>query len=269
MAGAFSSNLTVAEALVVREAGVSPIAQVMGSSVYRIGWQAMPWGTRGWGSSLQAGETFELETQTEAWNAGRSLALGRLHDEAVAAGADAVVGVRLRRGNYEWGGDLVEFIAVGTAVRLDRVELEDRPVLSHLSGQDFAKLVRHGFWPVGIVAGSTVAYVAAGWGQQSRVSGMFSGRQNQELPDYTRGLYDARALAMARVTREAHGLHAHGVVGVTIERRQSQRERDVGGTTYTDLILEMHVLGTAIVEVRHDAPTPETYIALPLQREVS
>jgi uncharacterized protein YbjQ (UPF0145 family) len=269
MARAFSSNLSVSEALVVREAGVTPIAQVMGSSVYRVGWQTTPWGARGWGTSLQAGQTFELETQTEAWNEARSLALGRLRDEAVAAGADAVVGLRLTRGGFSWGGDLVEFVAVGTAVRVERFELDDRPVLSNLSGQDFAKLVRHGFWPVGIVAGSTVAYVAAGYGQQSRLSGMFSSRQNQELPDYTRGLYDARELAMARLSRQAHALHAHGVVGVSIERSQSTRERDVGGITYADLILEMHVLGTAIVEVRHDAPTPETYIALPLQREAS
>jgi uncharacterized protein YbjQ (UPF0145 family) len=269
MARPFSSDLTVGEAFVVREAGVTPIAQVMGSSVYRVGWQTMPWGARGWGISLQAGETFELETQTAAWNEARSLALGRLRDEAVAVGADAVVGMRLTRGGDEWGGDLVEFVAIGTAVRLDRFELDVAPVISHLSGQDFAKLVRHGFWPVGIVAGSTIAYVAAGWGQQSRVSGMFSGRQNQELPDYTQGLYDARELAMARVSREAHALHAHGVVGVTIDRREHTRERDVGGTTYTDLVIELHVLGTAIVEVRHDAPAPEKFLALPLQQESS
>ena len=269
MARAFSSDLTVPEAFVVREAGVRPIGQVMGSCVYRIGWQTTPWGARGWGSSLQAGQTFELETQTDAWNEARTRALSRLHDEAVAVDADAVVGVRLTRGGYAWGEDLVEFVAIGTAVRLERVELDARPVLSLLSGQDFAKLVRHGFWPVGIVAGSTIAYVAAGWGQQSRVSGLFSGRQNQELPDYTRGLYDARELALARLSREAHALHAHGVVGVTIDRSQSRRDRDVGGTTYADLIVELHVLGTAIVEVRHDAPDPATLIALPLQREVS
>ena len=38
--------------------------------------------------------------------------------------------------------------------------------------------------------------------------------------------------------------------------------------TYRDLIIELHVLGTAIVEVRHDAPPPAKYIALPLDREV-
>jgi uncharacterized protein YbjQ (UPF0145 family) len=258
----------VPEALVVREAGVQPIAQVMGSSVYRVGWQTTPWGARGWGSSLKAGETFELDNQTNAWNEARSLAIGRLRDEAAAAGADAVVGVRLQRGDYAWGGDLVEFVAFGTAVRFERFELGDAPVLSNLSGQDFAKLVRHGFWPVGIVAGSTVAYVAAGYGQQSRASGLFSGRQNQELPDYTQGLYDARRMAMARVSRQAHELHAHGVVGVTIDRSQTSRERDIGGTTYVDLIIELHVVGTAIVEVHHDAPEPATLIALPLQPEV-
>jgi uncharacterized protein YbjQ (UPF0145 family) len=265
---AFGSNLSVPEALVVREAGVRPIAQVMGSSVYRVGWQAMPWGARGWGTSLQAGQTFELDNQTDAWNQARSLAIGRLRDEAAAAGADAVVGVRLQRGDYAWGGDLVEFVAFGTAVRFERFEIDDAPVLSNLSGQDFAKLVRHGFWPVGIVAGSTVAYVAAGYGQQSRASGMFSGRQNQELPDYTQGHYDARHLAMARLGRQAHALHAHGVVGVTIERSQSERERSVAGTSYADLIIELHILGTAIVEVRHDAPDPQKLIALPLQPEV-
>ena len=154
-------------------------------------------------------------------------------------------------------------------MRLERFELDARPVLSHLSGQDFAKLVRHGFWPVGIVAGSTIAYVAAGWGQQSRVSGLFSGRQNQELPDYTRGLYDARELAMARLSREAHELHAHGVVGVTIDRRQSRRDRDVGGTTYARP-------DRRAARPRHRdrrGPSrradPATFIALPLQREVS
>ena len=128
--------------------------------------------------------------------------------------------------------------------------------------------MRHGFWPVGLVAGSTVAYVVAGYGQQARSSGLFSGRQNQELPDYTRGMYDARALVMERVTREAHRLHAHGVVGVTIERSEQTRDRDAGGMTYRDVIIEMHVLGTAIVEVRHDAPPPAKYLALPLDREV-
>jgi uncharacterized protein YbjQ (UPF0145 family) len=262
----FSSALGAGEHLAVRGAGLVPLTQVMGVSYYKLGWQNMPWGSSrgGWGAPPD-GETFELEAQTEAWNEARRLAVGRLRDEAVAAGADAVVGVEIRRGLRDWATDLVEFVAVGTAVRSTHLDFGgDAPLLCSLSGQDVAKLVAHGFWPVGIVGGSTVAYVASGWQQAQRSRGFFSGRQNQELPDFSQGLYDARALAMARVTRDAHALHAHGVVGVSIDRSQREREREINNTTYIDLIISMHVLGTAIVEVADPPPAPSKYIALPL-----
>jgi uncharacterized protein YbjQ (UPF0145 family) len=267
---AFSSALGVAEALSIREAGLEPIAQVMGVSYYKVGWQNMPWGSYGGGGifGLRPGQTFELTTQSEAWNEARRLAVGRLLDEARAAGADAVVGVEVRRSMRDWATDLVEFVAVGTAVRSARYELalgDGGPLLSNLSGQDVAKLVKHGFWPAGIVGGSTVAYVASSWSQAMSSGGLFSSMRNQELPDFTRGLYDTRALAMQHVTQEAHALHAHGVVGVAIDRKQRERERDVGNTKYTDLIIEMHVLGTAIVEVTGGpADVPSPFTALPL-----
>jgi uncharacterized protein YbjQ (UPF0145 family) len=260
----FSSALGTGETLAVRGAGLVPLTQVMGVSYYKVGWQNMPWGSsRGrWGSPPD-GETFELETQTEAWNEARRLAVGRLRDEAVQAGADAVVGVEIRRGLRDWATDLVEFVAVGTAVRSTRYDFgSDAPLLCSLPGQDVAKLVAHGFWPVGIVGGSTVAYVASGWQQSQRSRGLFSGMRNQELPDFS---HDARALAMERVTRDAHSLHAHGVVGVVIDRSQREREREINNTTYVDLIISMHVLGTAIVEVADPPPPPSKFIALPLR----
>jgi uncharacterized protein YbjQ (UPF0145 family) len=89
--------------------------------------------------------------------------------------------------------------------------------------------------------------------------------RNQELTDFSQGLYDARALAMERVTRDAHALHAHGVVGVQIDRSQRERERERNNTTYVDLIITMHVLGTAIIEVADGPPEPPPkYLALPL-----
>jgi uncharacterized protein YbjQ (UPF0145 family) len=261
--GAFSSALGVGEALSIREAGLEPIAQVMGVSYYKVGWQSLTRFGNPWGATR--GGTFELTTRSGAWNEARRLALGRLLDEARTAGADAVVGVHVRRSFRDWGSDLVEFVAVGTAVRSARYDLTrvgEKPLLSNLSGQDVAKLVAHGLWPVGIVGGSTVSYVASSWTQAQQSGGLLSSLRNQELPDFTRGLYDARAMAMARVTREAHALHAHGVVGVVIDR--SQRTYDPNDT-YTDLIIEMHVLGTAIVEVAGGpAKAPGTFTALPL-----
>ena len=79
------------------------------------------WQGAGMGSA--EGQTVELEAQTEAWNEARRLALGRLSEEARRAGADAVVGVRVKRGNYDWATNLIEFVAIGTAVVSEKYEL--------------------------------------------------------------------------------------------------------------------------------------------------
>ena len=273
----FSSALGVAESLLVRGAGLQPLTQVMGSSVFKVGFQQLPWTTgvnrsgSGFGvlqgTLTRVSETYELDAQTAAYNDARDRAVDRLRSEARRAGADAVVGVTVRQTTRDAVSDLIEFVAIGTAVRSTRfalTEADGEPLLCNLSGQDVAKLVGHGFWPVGIVGGSTVAYVTSGQGQRQRSRGFATRMRNQELPDFSRGVSDARLLAMERVERQAHRLHAHGIVGVSLHRRQREVERDMGGSSFTDLIVEMHVLGTAIVELEHDAPPPTKYLALPL-----
>ncbi len=124
--GFFTSDLTTNEFLLVRRAGFRPLTQVMGSCFYNVGWQWMPGGmgyaSGGFGGYAE-GQTIELETQSAAWNDARRLAIGRLAEEAKRAGADAVVGVRLQRGGFDWAAGLIEFVAVGTAVRSERFEL--------------------------------------------------------------------------------------------------------------------------------------------------
>jgi uncharacterized protein YbjQ (UPF0145 family) len=259
----FTSDLSVNELSLVREAGFRPLTQVMGSCFYRTPWSNTPW-SGGFATGLGDGRTIELAAQTNGWNEARRLALGRLSEEARRAGADAVVGVRLRRRHHDWATSMIEFVVVGTAVRSERYDLGAEPALSNLSGQEFSKLFSHGFWPVGLVAGSTVAYVASGWTQQQASRLGSGGLRNQEMPDYTQGLYDARALAMERLTRQAHAVQAHGVVGVAIDRSQRLLERGGGGTTFTDCIIEMHVLGTAVIELERDEGSPGTALALQL-----
>lgn len=272
--GLFTSDLLTNEFLLAREAGFRPLTQVMGSCFYHVGWQWMPssavWGPGGrMGMGLGQGDTWELETVSEAWNEARRLALGRLAEEAKLAGADAVVGVRLERGRYDWSADVLEFVATGTAVRSERYELPgggagDDPVLSSLSGQEFAKLYRHGWWPAGLVAGTTVSYVVAGWRQQQAQFGLGgTAYQNQEFEDFTRGVYAARRLAMERVTRQAHELGAHGLLGVTLETEHHEHEVDGGpGAKRTDLVITFHVLATAVVQIADEEQT--VYVAVPL-----
>ena len=42
----FTSDLSVNELMLTRQAGFRPLTQVMGSCFYRTGWQSYPWGGR-------------------------------------------------------------------------------------------------------------------------------------------------------------------------------------------------------------------------------
>src|SRR3954454_9699218 len=83
----FTSDLSVSEFLLVREAGFDPLGLVMGSSIYQIA-PTLPNLPRG-----QPG--CELEDMTRALYHARELAMNRMEEEAEALGADGIVGVRL------------------------------------------------------------------------------------------------------------------------------------------------------------------------------
>jgi uncharacterized protein YbjQ (UPF0145 family) len=193
----------------------------------------------------------ELTVVSEAWNSARLRAFARLEQEAKLVGADAVVGVRLTVGQHDWAAEAIEYVAVGTAVRIDGAERAERPALTDLSGQDYWKLRQAGHRPLGVVGASTVHYIVAGWSTQQAQSGFYASWANQELKDFTRGVYDARETALARMTAEARHQGAAGVVGVSISHHIERREAG-GGSGRQDLVVTFHVLGTAIGERRTD-----------------
>jgi uncharacterized protein YbjQ (UPF0145 family) len=239
--GLFSSDLSVDEFALLRAIGLRPLAQVMGSSIYHVGWQQRP---GGWGMQV-GGISQELSVVSEAWNTARLRAFARLEQEAKLVGADAVVGVRLSVGSHDWAAGAIEYVAVGTAVRIDGAEQAERPVATDLSGQDFWKLWQAGQRALGVVGASTVHYIVAGWATQQAQSGFSASWVNQELKDFTRGVYEARETALGRMTAEARRQGADGVVGVSIVHNVEQREAG-GGSGRRDLVVTFHVLGTAI-----------------------
>ena len=260
--GLFSSDLSVDEFALVRAIGLRPLAQVMGSSIYHVGWQQRP---GAWGMQV-TGISQELSVVSEAWNSARLRAFARLEQEATLVGADAVVGVRLTVGRHDWAAGAIEYVAVGTAVRIDGAEHAERPVLTDLSGQDFRKLWQAGQRPLGVVGASTVHYIVAGWATQQAQSGFSASWVNQELRDFTRGVYDARETALGRMTAEARHLGAAGVVGVSIVH--SVEEREAGrGSGRRDLVVTFHVLGTAIGPGRAEGRELEVSPRLDLSRD--
>jgi uncharacterized protein YbjQ (UPF0145 family) len=179
----------------------------------------------------------------------------RMEEEADHLGADGVVGVRLEIGRHEWGGELAEFIAVGTAVKHAGGELHrapsGRPFTSDLSGQDFWTLLSAGYRPAGLVLGNCVYHVA----HQSAGSWVQRAGRNIEMPNYTQALYDARELAMARMQAEAEGLEANGIVGVELHERSHGWGKHV---------IEFLAIGTAIVPTRADHQISPPSLILPL-----
>jgi uncharacterized protein YbjQ (UPF0145 family) len=240
----FTSDLSVNEFLLVAAAGFDPLGLVMGSSIYHIGYQQSSWN-----------ENQEMDVLTQAMYHARELAMTRMEEEAEQLGADGIVGVRLEVGRYEWGEHLAEFLAVGTAVRHREGQLhrtaQGRPFTSDLSGQDFYTLLQAGYRPVGLVMGNCVYHVAhqglRGWFKQIG--------QNQEMPNYTQALYDARELAMERMEAEGDALQARGVVGVQL------LERSHGWGSH---VIEFFAVGTAIVPIREDHQITTPSLVLPL-----
>jgi uncharacterized protein YbjQ (UPF0145 family) len=247
----FTSDLSVNEFALAHSIGLRPIAQVMGSSIYHVGWQQSP---GQWGGWQAGGISQELTTLSEAWNTARRRAFGRLEQEAKLLGAHAVVGVQLTTGRHDWAAGSIEYMAVGTAVRIDGAPPSDDPVLTDLSGQDYWQLTQAGYRPLGVVGASSVYYIVSGWQQRGAMQGMFSSWANQELRDFTQGVYDVRETTLGRVTNEARRHGAAGMVGVSIAHSVEEREIDSGGSRRTDLVVTMHVLGTCVGERDPSAP---------------
>jgi uncharacterized protein YbjQ (UPF0145 family) len=243
--GFFTSDLSVNEFLLVKESGFEPLGLVLGSSIYHIGFQQAMWN-----------QNQEMGVLTQAMYHARELAMTRMEEEADQLGADGIVGVRLTVGRYDWGADLAEFIAIGTAVRhgaggeLHRAP-GGRPFTSDLNGQDFSTLLRAGYRPVGLVMGNCVYHVAH---QSMRQSWRQMGR-NMEMPNFTQALYEARELAMGRMQNEADALQAGGLVGV----RLSERSHGWGSH-----VIEFFAVGTAVIPTREDHIIEKPALVLPL-----
>lgn len=260
--GPFTSDLSVSEFALTHGIGMRPLAQVMGSSIYHVGWQQRP---GSWGMQV-GGISQELTVVSEAWNTARLRAFTRLEQEAKLVGADAVVGVELTVGRHDWAMGAIEYVAVGTAVRIAGAEHAERPALTVLSGQDYWKLWQAGERPIGVVGASTVHYIVASWSTQQAQSGLFASWANQELRDFTRGVYDARETAVGRMTAEARRQGAAGVVGVTLAHQVEQREAG-GGSGRRDLVVTFHVLGTAIGPRSNESGRLEISPRLDLSRD--
>jgi len=237
--GTFTSDLSVSEYVLLGEAGFEPLGFVVGSSIYHVGLQVGRWN-----------QNQELQVLTQAMYNARELAMARMRAEADHLGADGIVGVQLRMQMYAWGQGCLEFVATGTGVRHLTGEgahraPDGRAFTSDLSAQDFFRLLAAGAVPVAFVLGTCVYHVAhQGVMQSLRQTG-----QNQEMLQFTQGVYEARELALTRMQAEAVEARASGIVGVSVEVKNH-----VWGEHATEFL----ATGTAVRRLSEEHRLPDT-----------
>jgi len=274
--GTWGSALSTAEFAAIRSVGFEPVGQVLGAAVYNVGfsggyycpgaWGSGGWGSGGLGGGLLRGTPWQSPTEVSGRGGAASFgplvqtmyearrkALGRMTAECEQLGGHGVVGVSLDIGPFPAGG--LEFKAIGTAVRAPGAVYPAAPFTSHLSGQDFAKLIMSGWVPAALVLGISIGARHDDWmtvGQTRWSSG------NAEVTGYTELVNASRHDARVQLERDARGHGADAVVTSRMELRLRERECPAQEGS-RDHIAEATFVGTAIARFgrRPDPGMPE------------
>jgi len=233
----FTSDLTVSEFLLARDAEVHPISQVMGSCIYHVG--QIP---------DYKGKTSEITVISDAHRDSRRRALGRLFEEASLVGADAVIGVHLRdrmitmgaRGKGgDDGGEVLEFTVVGTAVRAPWItHPPGQPIITDLSGQELWALAQEGFEPCGFLFEFCRYHV---WHVTKNV-----GSGCVQLTAASQAVEQARTIAASKLQQQAAAVGAEFVVGSDITIDVREVPCGFGGCELDDLDVDVSWFGTGI-----------------------
>jgi uncharacterized protein YbjQ (UPF0145 family) len=107
--GITSSDMTAEETWNIAKLGYTPLKLIIGTSVYSLGVMG---GIKASFANLVKGE---INSLTEMIYGAREESLKRVQEQAEAIGADEVLGIKTYI--YDLGSELVEFMAIGTAVK--------------------------------------------------------------------------------------------------------------------------------------------------------
>ncbi|HET9731263.1 MAG TPA: heavy metal-binding domain-containing protein [Acidimicrobiales bacterium] len=294
--GSFTSDLTADEFLAVEAVGFHPVAQVLGTCVYQIGWAGTGWcgysglyggvgpldvgwggrGPGGFGGGFAGGiggptpfnpnagmgqmgsAVREATPLAQAQYDARELAMSRMREECSRAGGDGVVGVRLDMGPFPDVPGGFEFRAVGTAVVARSRTRPRRPFLSDLSGQDFAKLAESGWIPTDMALGIAVGVRH----DDIATRAVTSSWANGEVPGYTDLVSFVRHRARQALETDARRSGGQGVVISDTDLWVGEQECAGGGR---DHLAHGLVVGTAIAPFRPGDSPRSALAVMPLR----
>jgi uncharacterized protein YbjQ (UPF0145 family) len=276
--GTWTSGLSVSEFAAIRSAGFEPVGQVLGSTVHNLGWFYQTPADCGYRGGLFT--TGISQTVTSAMSRGlstyvrtiyeaRRVAMGRMAAECAALGGDGVVAVQLDIKPFPAAQGMLEFQAFGTAVRALGPERPARPFLSHLTGQEFAKLLMAGWVPVDMALGMSAGVRHDDWttvmmsGGINRLSPVTYG--NVEVAGWTELVNVTRHESRELLLRDSARTGAEGVVLSDSRLTVHERACGYGGEDSHDHVVESTLIGTSIVSFTKSAAPPRALTIMRLK----
>jgi hypothetical protein len=178
------ATLTAAELMIARSHGLRPIAAVSATCWLHYGWS--------W-----------TEGHAQGWD----LALRRLRDEAWAAGANAVLDVKMRTVPLGVENSM-DFTLVGTAVYVEGLPPSNDPIVATVPALEFVKLLEADVVPTGIAIGAHYEWLAD-YNRSARMSwrGNIESRMLSELWEIVRQRAHQNLRSHART--QGNGVLAH------------------------------------------------------------
>lgn len=220
----FSSSADGQELYCQMDCGFRPIKFAFGNVAYSIG---IGGGLLGSLRSLKRGE---VRQYSEVFNRTRHLALERIAEDARAAGANSVVGIRTSIIPFR---GMQEMVMIGTASHHPALPAEylQAPITSDLTNEEMWNVISIGYMPIKLLLGVSVYSLGVVGGITSRFKSLARG----EISELTSLIYEARANALGKIAADASACGADDVVGIRTTLY------DLGGG-----ILEFMAIGTAV-----------------------
>jgi hypothetical protein len=218
----WTATLTPAELMIARSHGLKPIAAISATCWLHYGWS--------W-----------TEGHAEGWNT----ALRRLREEAWAAGANAVLDVKMR--TIPLGvNDSMDFTLVGTAVYVEGLPRSDDPIVATVPALEFVKLMEADVVPTGIAIGAHYQWMND-WQRSTNLAwmGNIESRTLSQLWETVRQRAHQDLRAHART--QGNGVLAHLNFSQMFEGEGQQ-----GVKQY----LARHIVVATTVDARRGTPLP-------------
>ena len=216
------ATLTPSELLIVRSHGLRPVAAVSATCWLHYGFSWTEGHSQGWETALE-----------------------RLSQEAQAAGANAVLDVKMRTVPIHIANSM-DFTLVGTAVHVEGLEPSPKPVIATVPALEFVQLLEADVVPTGIAVGAHFEWMSDWSGSASG-----TGWWNNEAMQLSRLWEQVRQGAHADLRRNARS-RGNGVLAHVNFSQMFEREVEHQPKQY----LARHIVVATTVDARRGVPIP-------------